>query len=136
MNLAAASCHLLNRPPLNRPPHVDIRKKSYPSNPRLRGNVTYHICISFWGPKLELGRLATTTARPPPSAARAAPRHSRRAMDFILAMYYNVGGRAMCSFFAAEIIRQEGVTSRARLKLPEIGSGACLRSVLPRLSES
>ena len=63
MNLAAASCHLLNRPPLNRPPHVDIRKKSYPSNPRLRGNVTYHICISFWGPKLELGRLATTTAR-------------------------------------------------------------------------
>ena len=29
MNLAA-SCHLLNRPPLNRPPHVDIRKKSTP----------------------------------------------------------------------------------------------------------
>jgi hypothetical protein len=50
-------------------------------------------------------------------------------MDFILAMN-DVGGRAMCSFFAAEIIRQEGVTSRARLKLPEIGSGACLRSVL------
>merc|ERR1711977_132302 len=25
-----ASCHLLNRPPLNRPPHVDIRKKSTP----------------------------------------------------------------------------------------------------------
>ena len=48
MNLAA-SCHLLNRPPLNRPPHVDIRKKSTPE-PRVAvagKNVKYHICISY-----------------------------------------------------------------------------------------